>query len=172
MTDLLRCVIYARVSTSMQAEEETPIHAQVVECEGYARDKGWQVVRVFTDAGYSGGTIDRPAFQEMYAWAKDNNPRPYDIVLTWRSNRLFRDVEARLAYSRMFRRIGIRLISMHEPEYGEGAAARMAETVFGALDEYYRSQDSEDTLRGLVFDGRTAAYWIPQCEKDNREDQA
>jgi site-specific DNA recombinase len=146
-TDTLRYAIYCRVSTSMQAEDEIPLQGQVEECEKFAQGKGWRVVKVYSDAGFSGGTIDRPGFQEMYHAAKEK-PHPFDIVLTWRSNRLFRDVEARLAYSRMFKSAGVRIVTMHEPEY-EGATGRLAETIFGAIDEYYRSQTSEDTLRGL-----------------------
>ena len=144
---MTRCVIYARVSTKGRAEDELPIDGQVNECRQYAQTKGWEVVKIYQDAGYSGGTIDRPAFQEMYNAAREKTLK-YDIVLTWRSNRLFRDVEARLAYSRLFKRYEIRLISLHEPEY-EGASGRLAETIFGAIDEYYRAQTSEDTLRGL-----------------------
>ncbi len=147
MTDNLPCAVYTRVSTSMQAEDEIPLEGQLEECRKYAKSKGWQVVSVYTDAGFSGGTIDRPGFQAMYSAAK-RKPRPFDIILTWRSNRLFRDVEARLAYSRMFRAAGVRIITLHEPEY-EGATGRLAETIFGAIDEYYRAQTSEDTLRGL-----------------------
>lgn len=151
-TETLRCAVYTRVSTQMQAEEEIPIEGQLEECQKYAQGKGWQVVKVYSDAGFSGGTIDRPGFQDMYAAAK-SKPRPFDIILTWRSNRLFRDVEARLAYSRMFRSAGVRIASLHEPEY-DGATGRLAETIFGAIDEYYRAQNSEDTLRGLKLIAR------------------
>ena len=147
-----KCVIYARVSTKAQAEDELPIEGQIQECRQFAQSRGWEVVKVFQDAGYSGGTLDRPAFQEMYNGAREKTLK-YDIVLSWRSNRLFRDVEARLAYSRLFKRYSIRLISLHEPEY-EGASGRLAETIFGAIDEYYRSQTSEDTLRGLKMIAR------------------
>ena len=33
--------------------------------------------------------------EDMYVAAKDIKPRPFDIVLTWRSNRLFRDVRSK-----------------------------------------------------------------------------
>ena len=150
----MKAVIYCRVSTKGQAEDELPIDGQEAECRAYAQEKGWEVVNVYQDAGYSGGTIDRPAFQEMYVTVKDTKPRPFDIILTWRSNRLFRDVEARLAYSRLFKRAGVRLVSLHEPEYGENTQGRLAEVIFGAFDEYYRAQVSEDTLRGLKMVAR------------------
>jgi site-specific DNA recombinase len=144
----MKCVIYCRVSTKMQANDEIPIEGQIDECRRYAREKGWEVVKVYQDAGYSGGTDERPAFQEMYAAARDNKPSPFDIVLTWRSNRLFRSIEHRLAYSRLFRRYGVKLVSLHEPEF-EGSSGRFLETMLAAADEMYRSQISEDTLRGL-----------------------
>jgi len=151
-TDTVRCAVYARVSTAMQTEEEIPIQGQIEECEKYAVAKGWQIVKVYSDAGYSGGTVDRPAFQDMYHDAKES-PRPFDIILTWRSNRLFRDVEARLFYSRQFRNAGVRFVSLHEPEM-EGSAGRMMETILGAFDEHLRAQISEDTLRGLKLVAR------------------
>ncbi len=144
----MKAAIYCRVSTKGQAEDELPIAGQEAECRQYAKEREWEVVNVYQDAGYSGGTDDRPAFQEMYAAARDNKPTPFDIVLSWRSNRLFRSIEHRLAYSRLFRRYEVKLVSLHEPEF-EGASGRFMEAVLAAADEMYRSQVSEDTLRGL-----------------------
>jgi site-specific DNA recombinase len=152
VTETLRCALYTRVSTQSQAEDEIPIQGQVEECERFAQGKGWQIVKTYSDAGYSGGTIDRPGFQDMYYDSKEK-PKPFDIILTWRSNRLFRDVEARLAYSRMFRNAGVRIVTLHEPEF-EGATGRLMETVLGAVDEHLRGQISEDTLRGLKLVAR------------------
>ncbi|WP_369688544.1 recombinase family protein [Dehalococcoides mccartyi] len=144
-----KAAIYARVSTEGQADEEVPINGQIDECRKFAAEKGWEVAEVFTDAGFSGRTDDRPAFRRMIEIIKSSpNPKPFDIILCWRSNRLFRSVEHRLAYSRVFRRHSIRFVAMHEPEF-EGASAMFMETVLAAADELYVSQVSEDTLRGL-----------------------
>ncbi|MDD4985271.1 MAG: recombinase family protein [Dehalococcoidales bacterium] len=143
----MKVAIYCRVSTQNQKEEEVPILGQLEECRKYAKEKGWEIVKVYEDAGYSGRTDQRPAFQEMFEAIKQN-PKPFDIILTWRSNRLFRSVEHRLAYGRIFRRRGIRFVSLHEPEF-EGASAQFMETVLAAADELYCKQVAEDTLRGL-----------------------
>jgi site-specific DNA recombinase len=58
----MKAVIYCRVSTKGQAEDELPIDGQEAERRAYAREKGWEVVGVYRDAGFSGGTIDRPGF--------------------------------------------------------------------------------------------------------------
>ena len=142
----MKVAIYCRVSTSSQYEDEIPILGQLEECRKYAAERKWEVVRVYEEAGH-GWDDTRPAFQEMYNEAK-KTPRPFDIILTWRSNRLFRSVEHRLAYTRILRRHGIRFVSLHEPEM-EGASGQLMETMMAAIDEYYCKQVSEDTLRGL-----------------------
>ena len=142
----MKVAVYCRVSTGHQYEDEIPILSQLEECRKYAQEKGWEVVKVYEEAGH-GWDDTRPAFQEMYEAAKQN-PRPFDIILTWRSNRLFRSTEHRLAYGRIFRRRGIRCVSLHEPEF-EGASGQLMETILAAADEYYCRQVAEDTLRGL-----------------------
>jgi len=59
----MRAAIYCRVSSEMQAEDETPIAGQLEECQGYAKSKGWEVVKVYKDEGFTGRNTDRPAFQ-------------------------------------------------------------------------------------------------------------
>ena len=61
----LRVVIYVRVSTEGQAEEEAPLAAQIWECREYALTRGWIVVYVIEDGGISGRTDDRPGFQRV-----------------------------------------------------------------------------------------------------------
>jgi len=144
---MTKAVIYARVSTESQAEDELPILGQVEECRKFAISKAWEVVGTFKDEGYSGRTDERPAFQEMITRSKEI-PKPFDIILSWRSNRLFRSVEHRLVYHRLLRRRGIKFVAIHEPEF-EGASAVFMETVLAAADELYAAQVAEDTLRGL-----------------------
>ena len=76
----LKAVIYARVSTEGQAEEEVPLTAQVRECQEFAASKGWQVVDVFKDGGISGRTDERPAFQQMMTQTKEK-PKPFDVIV-------------------------------------------------------------------------------------------
>ena len=50
----MRAVIYCRVSSEMQAEDEIPILGQLNECQKYADSKMWEVVRVYKDEGFTG----------------------------------------------------------------------------------------------------------------------
>ncbi len=47
----MKAAIYARISSQGQAEDELDILGQIEECKKYAREKGYQIVKVFEDAG-------------------------------------------------------------------------------------------------------------------------
>ena len=61
--------IYARVSGARQKEEQT-IGSQVVECKTAAGSWGLDVPEgwVFTDEGYSGAILVRPALERLATW--------------------------------------------------------------------------------------------------------
>ena len=142
----LRVVIYVRVSTEGQAEEEAPLAAQIWECREYALTRGWIVVYVIEDGGISGRTDDRPGFQRMIASAKEK-PRPFDGILVWKANRFSRKLEHRITYQALLRRLGIKVISVKEPEF-DGALGFLVESILAVVDEFMALQIGEDVLRG------------------------
>jgi len=81
-----RIAIYLRVSTSKQDTEN-----QRRELEAVAKRSGWQVVRVFEDAGISGakGRDKRPGLDAML---KAVNAKEFDMVAAWSVDRLGRSL--------------------------------------------------------------------------------
>jgi DNA invertase Pin-like site-specific DNA recombinase len=79
-----RVAIYLRVSTSKQETSN-----QRRELEAVAQRSGWQVVRVFEDAGIGGakGRDQRPGLNAMM---KAVNAKEFDMVATWSVDRLGR----------------------------------------------------------------------------------
>ena len=65
-----RCGVYLRVSTEMQVDRNS-LSTQESQLLSYAEMHGWQVAKVFTDAGLSAKDTRRPALQEMLRWAKE-----------------------------------------------------------------------------------------------------
>lgn len=59
--------LYSRVSTSEQAREGYSIGEQEERLAAFCRSRGWSKFKHFTDAGYSGGNMNRPALQDMLA---------------------------------------------------------------------------------------------------------
>ena len=81
----MNVALYVRVSTDSQAEEGYSIDEQISRLTKYAEAHDWTVIKTYTDAGYSGGNINRPALQEMI-----REIRSIDCVLVYKLDRLSR----------------------------------------------------------------------------------
>ena len=67
----MRCAIYTRKSSEEGLEQNfNSLDAQREACEAYIRSQageGWRLVRTsYDDGGYSGGTLDRPALEQLF----------------------------------------------------------------------------------------------------------
>lgn len=82
-----RAFIYVRVSTDKQAEEGYSIPQQIERLKKYCEAMNWQVAKIYTDDGYSGGDLERPAVKQM---EKDISKGLADIVLVDKLDRLSR----------------------------------------------------------------------------------
>jgi DNA invertase Pin-like site-specific DNA recombinase len=82
-----RAVIYCRVSTQEQADSGLGLQAQLSRCRGYCEAQGWTVAGVFSDAGVSAKTLDRPELER----ALEALPRG-GVLVTLKLDRLTRTV--------------------------------------------------------------------------------
>ena len=89
-----RCAIYTRKSTEDGLEQDfNSLHAQREACEAFIksqRQEGWSLIRTtFDDGGYSGGTMDRPALQQLLEAIKRHE---VDIIVVYKVDRLTRSL--------------------------------------------------------------------------------
>src|SRR5438876_5382962 len=82
----MRAAIYARVSSERQ-EKEHAIGSQLEALRTYAAKNGMEIVEEFTDEGYSGARLDRPALDRMRDLAER---RGFEVLLTTWIRREFR----------------------------------------------------------------------------------
>lgn len=75
---------YVRVSTDAQAEKYS-IPQQIDLIKNYCAAKEWQLLNIYTDAGFSGANMNRPELQQMISDIKN-----YDAVLVYKLDRLSR----------------------------------------------------------------------------------
>ena len=80
-----RVVCYIRVSSQEQAQEGFSISAQKERLIAYCKAKGWIVVDIIIDPGYTGANMNRPGLQQL-----KNNIKKYDLVLVYKLDRLSR----------------------------------------------------------------------------------
>ena len=71
----------------------TPLDAQREACESYIasqRAEGWALVHDrYDDGGFSGGTLERPALQQLIA---DIEARRVDVIVVYKIDRLSRSL--------------------------------------------------------------------------------
>lgn len=79
--------IYTRVSTQEQAKDGYSIGEQETRLTKYCEALGWSVYRVYTDAGYSGATTERPALKELL---RDVSLHKIEKVVVYKLDRLSR----------------------------------------------------------------------------------
>lgn len=102
--------IYVRVSTREQAQEGYSIGEQIERLTKYAEAHGWHIAKVYTDAGYSGGNMDRPSLKDLI-----HDVDSLDAVLVYKLDRLSRSQKDTLyLIEDVFMKHGVSFVSMSE----------------------------------------------------------
>lgn len=81
-----RVACYVRVSTENQIENYS-IEEQTERLKAYCKAKDWSIYKFYTDAGYSGGSTNRPALKQMIQAINQNL---IDMVVVYKLDRLSR----------------------------------------------------------------------------------
>src|SRR5271155_492961 len=89
-----RCAVYTRKSSEEGLEQSfNSLEAQREACQAFVlsqKNEGWSLVPShYDDGGFSGGTIDRPALNRLFA---DIRERRIDTVVVYKVDRLTRSL--------------------------------------------------------------------------------
>ena len=83
-----RVALYTRVSTTAQADKHGSEFQQTA-LRKLAEQRGWEVVEIYADEGFSGRKAKRPALEALMRELRRGN---LDIVAVWRFDRLARSL--------------------------------------------------------------------------------
>ena len=140
--------IYARVSTTEQAEEGYSIDEQVIRLTEWCEKQGYEVYKIYADRGISGKNITaRPALKELLSDAKE---RKFDIVLVWKLNRISRDILDILNIVKVFDQKGIAFRSYSENLETETPSGKLQFHMLAAIAEFERSNIAENVKMGML----------------------
>jgi site-specific DNA recombinase len=145
----MRAAIYARVSSEKQEKERT-IGSQLEALRGYAANNGMELIEEFTDEGYSGARLDRPALDRMRDLAERGG---FDVLLTYCTDRLARKFVLQALILEELERFGVKAI------FFEGGAvddplSKLMHQITGAVAEFERAKISERYRRGKLYRAR------------------
>lgn len=136
-----KAVGYIRVSSDMQAEKGTSLDNQRERITEFARKKGYEIVHLYEDAGFSGKTTNRPAFQEMFKILRAGG---IQALFVWHSTRFARNVRDFINYTSELEKLKINFYSVEEPAVS-GSSGKAMRNLMAVFAEYQSDVTGEYT---------------------------
>src|SRR5215210_1143020 len=106
-----RVALYVRVSTEEQAKSGFSLPEQRRTLSEHAERQGWDVAEVVEDPGDSGADPNRPGLLRILELAEGGK---IDLVLSWKRDRLFRDIYHRRNFEQDLAEYGVRTVSLND----------------------------------------------------------
>ena len=138
--------IYPRVSTQEQAVNGYSIDEQIDRMTKYCEAKDWSIYNIYTDAGYSGATTDRPALKKLL---RDIKKGKINKVLVYKLDRLSRSQKDTLMLIEdEFLANGVDFVSMSENFDTSTAFGRAMVGILAVFAQLEREQIRERMAMG------------------------
>ena len=157
----LRCAVYTRKSTEEGLDKEfNSLHAQREACEAYIasqRSEGWALVRdAYDDGGFSGGTLERPALQQLLA---DIEEGLVDVVVVYKIDRLSRSLMDFSKLVEVFDRAGVTFVSVTQSFNTTTSMGRLTLNILLSFAQFEREVIAE-RVRDKIRASRQKGMWM------------
>jgi len=148
--------LYARVSTTRQAEQDLSIPDQLRQMRDWCAKHGHLIGAEYIEPGASAMDDRRPVFQEMIADAT-RTPAPYEAIVIHSLSRFFRDVVSFGVYERQLLKHSVKIIAITQ-QTSEDATGDLARRIFSAFDEYQSKENAKHTSRAMRENARRGYF--------------
>lgn len=154
--------LYIRVSTEKQASEGNGLEAQRNELNKYCASQGWIVApeHIYIDAGISGKTDDRPAFQAMLQAAQ---AKQIGRIVATKLDRIARNLKNLLQTVDTLKSYGCALVIKKEAFDTSTPQGTFVMQMLGAVGELERSMIGERVMSGKRQQATTGEYNGSRC---------
>jgi resolvase domain-containing protein len=134
----LRAIIYARVSTEMQEDNES-LKYQIIKGQEHCILKGYDLYKIISDVE-SGGKDDRRGFNELQA---EISKHSFDVLVVYETSRLSRRTLTLLKFVLALQEKDIKFVSISQPEMDTTTpTGALFFQLQASLSEYERKQIS------------------------------
>lgn len=170
-----KVAIYARVSTTEQAEEGYSIDEQIRVLKEFCEKEGYGVYDEYIDRGISGKNITgRPAIKRLLA---DAEQKKFDIVLVWKMNRLARKSLDLMNIVEQLNSKNIAFRSYTEKYETETPTGKLHFQMMAAIAEYERNNIAENVKMGMIArakdgqwnGGQVMGYDVVEKDSENKK---
>ena len=156
-----RCAIYTRVSTDHGLEQEfNSLHAQREAAQAYVKSQaheGWRLVRDhYDDGGYSGGSMERPALQELLNAIRE---RRIDIGVVYKVDRLTRSLTDFARLVELFDEHGVSFVSVTQSFNTTSSMGRLPLNILLSFAQFEREVTGE-LIRDKIAASKKKGLWV------------
>jgi site-specific DNA recombinase len=157
----LRCAIYTRVSTDQGLEQDfNSLDAQREACEAYIKSQaheGWRLRRDrYDDGGFSGGSMDRPALQNLLS---DVEARRIDVIVVYKVDRLTRSLADFAKLVETFDAHGVSFVSVTQSFNTTTSMGRLTLNVLLSFAQFEREVTGE-RIRDKISASKRKGMWM------------
>lgn len=141
----MKALIYCRVSSQRQVVEGHGIDSQEQRCIAYAKNKNYDIIKVFPDEGISGGLFERPAMQKLIAYL-DKYPLEKFTIIFDDLARFARDVKVHIQLKAELQSRGAKLECLNF-NYDDSDESEMAELMLAVSNQYQRKSNRRQVIQ-------------------------
>lgn len=157
----LRCAVYTRKSSDEGLEQDfNSLDAQREACEAFIssqRREGWLLNRdLYDDGGFSGGTMERPAFQRLL---KDVSAGHIDIVVVYKVDRLTRSLSDFVKIVDVFDKHGVSFVSVTQQFNTTSSMGRLTLNILLSFAQFEREVTGE-RIRDKIAASKKKGMWM------------
>jgi DNA invertase Pin-like site-specific DNA recombinase len=157
----VRCAIYTRVSTDQGLDQDfNSLDAQYDASQAYIRSQahaGWTLIRSrYDDGGYSGGSTERPALQQLLADIRD---RKLDVIVVYKVDRLTRSLADFAKLVELFDAHGVSFVSVTQQFNTTTSMGRLTLNVLLSFAQFEREVTSE-RIRDKIAASKRKGLWV------------
>jgi site-specific DNA recombinase len=157
----LRCGIYTRKSSEEGLEQDfNSLDAQREACEAFIasqKREGWAPVgEMYDDGGYSGATMERPAFQRLMA---DVSAGKIDVVVVYKVDRLTRSLSDFAKIVELFDRHAVSFVSVTQQFNTTTSMGRLTLNILLSFAQFEREVTGE-RIRDKIAASKKKGMWM------------
>ena len=157
----LRCAIYTRKSTEEGLEQEfNSLDAQRESCAAYVMSQtgqGWKEIKTqYDDGGISGGTMDRPALQDLL---RDIKAGKVDVVVVYKIDRLTRSLMDFAKIVEVFDAHEVSFVSVTQQFNTLSSMGRLTLNVLLSFAQFEREVTAE-RIRDKIAASKRKGMWM------------
>jgi len=157
----LRCAIYTRKSSEEGLEQDfNSLDAQREACAAFIasqKREGWALVgEMYDDGGFSGATMERPAFQRLLS---DVSTGQIDVAVVYKVDRLTRSLSDFAKIVDIFDRHGVSFVSVTQQFNTTSSMGRLTLNILLSFAQFEREVTGE-RIRDKIAASKKKGMWM------------